>query len=133
MPADRGAETILLVEDADAVRAFTRLILSEKGYQVLEASSAKEAIEVSDRHGGDIDLLLTDVVMPSMSGFELAEEISRRRPSISILYMSGYPNASVTGRELPALNAPLIYKPFRPEGLAQMVRQVLNRSNGPQF
>src|SRR5581483_4886972 len=83
-----GTETILLVEDADQVRELTRSWLASSGYDVLEARHPDQAIEIAEQHRGDIDLLLTDVVMPGMNGKLLAEKLSQMKPQMKILYMS---------------------------------------------
>src|SRR5262249_29673050 len=89
-PARGGAETILLVEDEDPVRAMTREILEDNGYSVLEAPHGVEAIRVSQAYQGTIDLLLTDVVMPQMGGGPLAQQLTAQRPGLRVLFVSGY-------------------------------------------
>jgi CheY-like chemotaxis protein len=122
----RGSETVLVVEDEPAVLALSRRALEAQGYVVLSASDAAAALRVVERHGGMIHLLLTDVVMPGLSGRELADQLSGQRPGIRVLYMSGYPgDAVVQHGTLPAGSA-FLQKPFSPDGLARKVRDVLD-------
>jgi len=122
----RGAETVLLVEDAARVREVVREILEMNGYAVLEARHGAEAIEISGRHPGRIHLMVTDVVMPQMSGRELAQHMARLRPDMRVLFMSGYTdNAIVRHGELEAGTA-FLSKPFTPDALAAKVREVLD-------
>ena len=121
-----GTETILVVEDEPAVLSLSRRALETQGYVVLAASDAAAALRVVERHGGMIHLLLTDVVMPGLSGRELADQLSGQRPGIRVLYMSGYPgDAVVQHGTLPAGSA-FLQKPFSPDGLARKVRDVLD-------
>jgi PAS domain S-box-containing protein len=118
------AGTILVVEDEPALRKLARVILEDERYRVLEAGSGREALEVAERHAGPIDLLLTDVVMPGLSGTELVAQLSRLRPEVSVVYMSGYADTRLAGRGL-ADDSVLLYKPFAPDELATTVRAVL--------
>ncbi|MEW6245990.1 MAG: response regulator [Nitrospirota bacterium] len=123
-----GSETILLVEDDEMVRVLTRTILQMRGYALLEARNAKEALHLAEEHSGPIHLLLTDTVMPGLSGPELAERVASVRPDMNVLYMSGYTDKAMAhdyGREpRPAF----LQKPFTPEALARKVREVLDSS-----
>ncbi len=121
----RGSETVLLAEDEDAVRALMRRTLEDRGYRVIEAMDGEDALRRSQEHGGKIDLLLTDVVMPRMSGFKLAKLIRERRPETRTLYVSGY---AYTGRHEGESISPetFLAKPFSPDMLALKVRRVLN-------
>ena len=122
----RGTETVLVVEDEPAVLTLSCRALEAQGYVVLAASDAAAALRVVERHGGIIHLLLTDVVMPGLSGRDLADQLAARRPGIRVLYMSGYPgDAVVQHGELPAGSA-FLQKPFSPDGLARKVRDVLD-------
>lgn len=114
------ARTILLVEDSDRIRPLVREILKDLNCQILEAAAAEEALRAAATHSGDIDLLLTDIAMPGMSGLELATELRRHYPRLQVLYMSGYmlPSATSTGMHF-------IEKPFRPDALVRKVRQIL--------
>jgi CheY-like chemotaxis protein len=123
---DRGTETILVVEDEPSVLALSQRALEAQGYVVLAASDATTALRLVERHGGTIHVLLTDVVMPGMSGRDLADQLTTRRPGIRVLYMSGYPgDAVVQHGELQAGSA-FLQKPFSPDSLARKVRDVLD-------
>ncbi|HZC81182.1 MAG TPA: ATP-binding protein, partial [Nitrospiraceae bacterium] len=121
----RGSETILLVEDEPGVRKLAKTILHTHGYTVLEAAQGKEAFRLSGQHTGTIHLMITDVVMPGMSGRELAERLKSARPSMKVLFMSGYTDkAMVHHGELDPCTA-FLQKPFTPQALARKVREVL--------
>ncbi len=122
----RGHETILLVEDEPAVRGLVLETLQLQGYTVLEARHGIEALLTSARHSGPIHLLLTDVVMPQMSGPEVAEKILTIRPEIKVLYMSGYPDHPVFEQGDVSRQGGFLPKPFSPPALAQKVREVLD-------
>jgi len=122
----RGAETILLVEDEEIVRKMTRNILEECGYEVLTASNGVEALKVCASHGGAIDLLLTDVVMPHMGGRRLAEHMKVSHPRTRVLYMSGYTDDAILRHGVLEETAAFMEKPFSPETLARKVREVLD-------
>ena len=122
----RGTETILVVEDEPAVLALSRRALEAQGYVVLAASDPSAAMRLFELHGGTIHLLLTDVVMPGLSGRDLADRLTARRPGMRVLYMSGYPgDAVVQHGELPSGSA-FLQKPFSPDALARKVRDVLD-------
>jgi two-component system cell cycle sensor histidine kinase/response regulator CckA len=122
----RGSETILLVEDDDQVRAVARGILRKNGYHVIEARNAGEALLHSENHPGTMHLLLSDVVMPQMSGPELAKRLAKTRPEMRILCMSGYTDDSIVRHGV--LDAQLAYlqKPITPDSLLAKVREVLD-------
>jgi two-component system, cell cycle sensor histidine kinase and response regulator CckA len=124
----RGTETVLLVEDADAVRALAARTLRRAGYSVLEARNAADAIRVSDEQKVAIDLLVTDVVMPGASGPELARQLATRRAGLRILFTSGFPGDDFIRRGLINETTPFLQKPFTPDALSRMVREVLDRS-----
>jgi PAS domain S-box-containing protein len=124
--APRGTETVLAVEDEDAVRRIVRIALESTGYRVLEARSGPEALVAAARHGGKIDLVLTDVVMPEMSGRELAERIRKEKPGIRILYMSGYTDDAIMRHGIVESGVAFLQKPFSPLVLARKVREVLD-------
>ncbi len=126
----RGSETILLVEDEASLRELVRECLEASGYRVLEASHGTAALEVGERHPGRIDLLMTDVVMPGMSGRELAEHVRVPRPEIRTLYMSGYTDDAVVLHGVLAEDMALLQKPFTAAELARRVRDVLDRTVG---
>src|SRR5881396_2452491 len=121
-----GSETVLVVEDEPAVLTLSRRALESQGYVVLAASDADAALRVVERHGGMIHLLLTDVVMPGLSGRELADRLSAQRPGIRVLYMSGYPGDAVVQHGTLPLGSAFLQKPFSPDGLARKVRDVLD-------
>lgn len=126
--ADRvhGRETILLVEDEPAVRGLVHETLRLHGYTVLEARHGIEALLTGTRHLGTIHLLLTDVVMPQMSGPEVAEKLTSVRPEIKVLYMSGYPDHPVFAQGGIKRDTAFLQKPFTPNVLVQKVREVLD-------
>ena len=121
-----GSEMILLVEDEDAVRELVLRILRNQGYEVVPYSSGAEALEYCRSHLETIDLLLTDVVMPRMSGRELSEQASSICAGLKTLFMSGYTDALIAQRGVLASNEHLIYKPFKPEQLLTTVRSLLD-------
>jgi two-component system, cell cycle sensor histidine kinase and response regulator CckA len=123
--ARRGWETVLLVEDEDAVRALAREVLRRHGYAVLEARHGVDALRIAERHGDDIHLMITDVVMPHMSGRDLAQRLSAVRPRMKVLFMSGYTDHAVVHRDLTPGTA-FLEKPFTPDIFAHKVRHVLD-------
>jgi CheY-like chemotaxis protein len=124
--AARGSETVLVVEDEPAVLTLSRRALETQGYVVLAAADGAAALRVVERHGGTIHLLLTDVVMPGLSGRELADQLQARRPGIRVLYMSGYPGDAVVQHGTLPPGSAFLQKPFSPDGLARKVRDVLD-------
>jgi PAS domain S-box-containing protein len=126
-PPARGNETILLVEDEEGIRVLESRVLEKQGYTVLRASNGKEAIQISERHPGKIDLLITDVVMPVMSGSDLAESLMSVRRDLKVLFTSGYTNNSVLPDSITARNAEFLAKPFEGQAFARKVREVLDR------
>ncbi len=122
-----GSGTILLVEDEDAVRELVQAILASHGYKVLSADTAAHAAAVCRGYGQPIDVLLTDVVMPGVAGPELARELLALRPSLKIIYMSGYPGESLAEEGLSAEGLTLLQKPFTAGVLEETIRQVLRQ------
>jgi CheY-like chemotaxis protein len=122
----RGTETVLLVEDEPAVRALARKALTGSGYNVLEAEDAAEALTVAHGQNGPIHLLLADVVMPHMSGRELAESLALFYPDAKVLFMSGHTEDAVIRHGVQTRGIPFLQKPFTPDGLARKVREVLD-------
>lgn len=125
-PAQRGNQSILLVEDDPSVRAITHRFLADLGYTVLAAGSPEEALRQAAQHAGTIHLLITDVVMPRMNGRDLAVRLSHVRPSIKCLFMSGYSADVLALRGVLDETMQLLSKPFLRETLAAKVREVLN-------
>jgi PAS domain S-box-containing protein len=127
-PETRGSETILLVEDEPEVRELTRMILAGQGYVVIEAASALDASKIAKAQAGKLDLLLTDVVMPQMSGRDLAKELTQLLPGIRVLYMSGYTFNVIAHGGLLEEGIAFLQKPFTPAALLKRVREVLDSS-----
>jgi len=124
--AERRRLTVLLVEDAKRVREVVREILEMNGYDVLEARHGAEALRISAKHQGPIHLMVTDVVMPQMSGRELAQRLMPLRPDMRVLYMSGYTDDAIVRHGVLDSGLAFIAKPFTPDGLAAKVRDVLD-------
>jgi DNA-binding response OmpR family regulator len=123
-----GTETILLVEDEDAVRDLTSRILREQGYQVLPYSSGADALDFCRTDHASIDLLLTDVVMPKMSGKELSVQVTALCSDLRTLFMSGYTDALIAQRGVFSAGEDLIMKPFKPTELLNRIRSALDRA-----
>jgi CheY-like chemotaxis protein len=127
MQATRGgSETILLVEDEEGVRDLTRTILDAEGYTVLVAENVAHAEELAATNKGEIHLLFTDMVMPGMSGRDLAQRITRRHPRMRVLFMSGYTDNVITQGGVLEAGVAFLQKPFTPRLVAQKVREVLD-------
>src|SRR5260221_8180081 len=121
-----GNEMVLVVEDEDAIREITRRILARNGYRVLTAASGTEGLAIATQYGHDIDLLLTDVIMPQMPGKELAEKMRADRPDLHVLYMSGYAQPMLASRGTLDEGVELIEKPFSAPTLLARIRAVLD-------
>ncbi len=126
-PPPTGSETILLVEDEEAVRAFTRSVLESQGYTVLEARDGAEALRLAQDHPGEIHLLVTDVVMPGLSGRALAERLAPARPTMNVLYLSGYTDNAIVHHGVLDDDIAFLQKPFTRDALARKVRAILDR------
>jgi PAS domain S-box-containing protein len=129
-PPSRGAETILVAEDVAAVRAVTRQMLERQGYTVLEAPDGEAALKVAGAHQGTIHLLLTDVVMPGLSGRHLAARLTQLLPGVQVLYMSGYTDDAIVHHGVLQPGIAYLQKPFTPDALARKVRGVLDGPDG---
>jgi signal transduction histidine kinase/ActR/RegA family two-component response regulator len=124
--AAAGNETILIVEDEDGVRRVAERMLHPRGYRVLAAANGTEALRQCDEHSGQIDLLLTDVVMPEMSGRELAARLAKLSPGLKVLFMSGYADDTIVRQDMLNPGSRFLGKPFSREDLLRKVRQVLD-------
>jgi two-component system, cell cycle sensor histidine kinase and response regulator CckA len=122
----KGSETILIVEDNDQVRHLAKSVLSRNGYRVLDAKDGGEALEILGGYEGPVHLLLSDVVLPGMNGKELYQEALEMRPSIKVLYMSGYTGNVIAHRGVLDEGVQFIQKPFTVHGLAAKVRELLD-------
>ncbi len=126
-------ETILVVEDGDAVRSLVCRMLVQNGYRVLEARDGRDALHLCELHPETIQLVLTDVVMPNMSGGELASRLARLRPDLRVLFMSGYTAEPVVQR-LERESVAFLQKPFTSIALAEKIRNILDAPwNGIRF
>ena len=121
-----GTETVLVVEDAASVRMVTRQVLERFGYTVLEAPNGETALRLAAKHHGPIHLLLTDVVMPGLSGRQLAGQLAELRPDMKVLYASGYADHAIVHHGILESGIAYLQKPFTPETLGRRVRQVLD-------
>ncbi len=128
-PLPQGREMVLLTEDEEPVRRLARVILETNGYQVLDASSGDEALSIFKAHPGEVDLIITDVVMPKMSGPELAQSLEALSPGIKILYLSGYTDDAIVRHGLLDQKMAFLQKPFTPDALLRKVREVLTATN----
>ncbi|HWN62326.1 MAG TPA: response regulator, partial [Streptosporangiaceae bacterium] len=124
-PGGGGGQTVLIVEDEPAMREVTRRILSRSGYNVIVAANGHEAIEIAESHTGDIDVLLTDVVMPRMLGKEAAERIRALRPGVKVLFMSGYAQGVLDSQGVVEAGVNLIQKPFSAAQLLATLGQII--------
>jgi two-component system cell cycle sensor histidine kinase/response regulator CckA len=124
-----GNETILVVEDEEEVRKLTAKILERQGYRILETSNGDDALLACERRKGPIHLMLADIVMPGMSGSELAKLLKPLYPEIKILYMSGYTDNAIVRHGVLEKRVNYIQKPFTTEGLARKVREVLDKES----
>ena len=121
----RGSETVLLCEDEEHIRKLVETMLTRQGYRVLSAETPEQAVEIARRHEGDVALLLTDIVMPQKSGFDLAREIRELRPDIKLLLMSGYTDNRVSNSWMLDSGTPFLQKPFTAASLTRKVREAL--------
>jgi CheY-like chemotaxis protein len=126
-----GTETILLVEDEDVVRDMTCEVLHESGYEVLEARDPREALSIAEQFPGAIHLMLTDVVMPVMSGRQLTELLIPKRPEMQVLYMSGYTDDAIVHHGVLGQGTAFIGKPFAADELTRKIREILDSVTVP--
>jgi len=124
-PLPEGAKTVLLVEDEDGVRRFTRRTLDNAGYRVLEAANGDDAERVFTQHPDSIDLVVTDVIMPGCGGVELMARLHARAPALKVLYMSGYTGGSTSGRAAIGEGFRFVQKPFTAAELMRTVREAI--------
>jgi CheY-like chemotaxis protein len=129
--SQRGTETILLVDDDDQVRAVARDILRRLGYVVIDTSNGGEALLLAEQTKSTIHLLLTDVVLPHLSGPQIAARLTAQRPETSVLFMSGYTGEGMLQHGLLDSTAAYLQKPITPEALSRRVREVLAARKRP--
>jgi len=127
---DRGTETVVLVEDDNSLRALTAQLLRGAGYTVLEAADGKAALEIANGHLSSIDMVLTDVIMPGMSGGELIVRLRNLRPErkLAVLFMSGYAGDFISRAGVPESDAYVLHKPFTRRSLLTKLRSVLDET-----
>jgi CheY-like chemotaxis protein len=119
--------TVLLVEDEPNVRSFVRRALEQAGFAVIEAPHPEAALQLVERHAGTLDLILSDVVMPGMSGRLMAERLARRHPEARVLFMSGYIDDPLARQKAASNDVGFLQKPFTPSELVDRVRAVMAR------
>jgi CheY-like chemotaxis protein len=125
-PQRQGNETVLVVEDQDSVRAAVLRTLTAKGYTVLEASTPRDALSMLDARGKQVDLLLTDLVLPEMTGRDLADLVRKRLPQLAVLYMSGFAGGALAHQGVVEPGMTFLQKPFTPDILVDKVRTALD-------
>jgi CheY-like chemotaxis protein len=128
--APRGTETILMAEDEEAIRRIGARILTQLGYTIISAKDGAEALAIAASHVGEIDMLLSDVVMPEMNGLELWEHLRETRPMLPALFLSGWATEAVVRHGLLDGHLPFLQKPFTSHQLSVKVREVLDARNG---
>jgi two-component system cell cycle sensor histidine kinase/response regulator CckA len=120
---------VLLVEDDEQVRTFIRMLLSTNGYQVLEASNGAKGLELAEAEAANIDLLLSDMLLPELSGFDLAQKALERNPELKVLFMTGYVEGDIVQRCMSELGASFLDKPFQPATLLSRVHDAIASTN----
>lgn len=130
--AEKGSETILLAEDSVSLREMASEYLESVGYTVIRATAGKEALQLAKEFAGPIHLILTDVVMPEMSGPELASQVSSFRPDIKVIFTSGYTDDAIARQGILDPQVAFIQKPYRPKALARKIREVLDPATQKQ-
>jgi CheY-like chemotaxis protein len=126
--AEQKPATILVVEDDDQVRAFIRTLLKQDGYEILEAATGAEGLALARSHGAVIDLLICDMLLPELSGYDLAEQVRAQFPNMALLLMTGYVEGDIVQRSVGELGAAFLDKPFQPAVLRRKVREAIGRS-----
>lgn len=121
-----GTGNIMIVEDEASVRKLARLELAQCGYNIIEACNGNEALEIFNKSDNSVDILITDVIMPGMNGYELADQLKKINPGIKVLFVSGYDTDSILKRGLLEQNTPLVEKPFRTGTLARKVKELMS-------
>lgn len=122
--------TILIVEDDDQVRGMIRSLLTQEGYVVVEAADGAEGLKAAEERQGRIDLLLSDMLLPELSGFDLAERLRAHYPELKILFITGYVEGEIVQRSIVELGAMFLDKPFTPAALIQRVRDAVGPARG---
>lgn len=128
----KGSETILLVEDEELVRELMVEVLEGRGYELVAAANGAEALAICAQHEGPIRLMVTDVVMPGMSGVELAAQARQVKPDMKVLYLSGYTNSALVAHGALGAEGHFLEKPFEPDDLARKMREILDAPQQPQ-
>ncbi len=118
---------VLVVEDDDQIRNLIRMLLTTNGYSVLEARNGREGLEVAESEGNKIDLLLSDMLLPELSGFDLAQKVIERNPTMKVLFMTGYVEGDIVQRCISELGASFLDKPFQPNVLLSRVKDAIAR------
>lgn len=127
---DQGSKgKVLLVEDDEQVRGFIRMLLTTNGYEVLEARNGAEGLEIAEAEAKNIDLLLTDMLLPELSGFDLAQKALERNPDLKVLFMTGYVEGDIVQRGISELGATFLDKPFQPATLLSRVHDAIASAN----
>lgn len=124
---DQGPKgNVLLVEDDDQVRGFIRTLLTNNGYEIMEARTGAEGLEIAENSGAKIDLLLSDMLLPELSGFDLAQRVLELRPDTRIMLMTGYVEGEIVQRSTSELGASFLDKPFKPAQLLTRVQEAIS-------
>ena len=121
--------TILVVEDDDQVRGFVRALLAGEGYRLLEARTGAEGVRIGEQATGQLDLLLSDMLLPELSGYDLAVRLRETHPKLKVILMTGYVEGEIVQRSISELNATFLDKPFQPGALRKLVRDTLRSAS----
>jgi two-component system, cell cycle sensor histidine kinase and response regulator CckA len=122
--------TILVVEDDDQVRSLVRTLLTTDGFRVIEARTGAEGLRLAQEHDGSIDLLLSDMLLPEVSGYDVAAQVKERHPEMKVILMTGWVEGEIVQRCVSELGAAFLDKPFAPAKLRQLVREMLPSETG---